>query len=466
MDIMRALIEGTVMIAGGIPTGKTMARPSSTARDAGLTRVVGPFALASTVVCTMVGAAIFAVPADLSRTAGSLAPIAILLCAIAVGAIGLCLAAGSSRVPSSGGLYALIEEAFGDGAGFVCGTLLTVSNILAAGAVCAALADAIASIAPPHLQAPLRIFAVFGLVTGIGAINMAGVGRGARLVSMSTILKIAPLMLFVFAGMFAMKTANFVRPSAIRAEDMGRAMLLMLFAFQGFEGALCASGEVREPTKTIPHALILGIGAVAVLYAVLQLVAQGLIGSALAHSKLPLADAIGVVHPALRLVMIAAAAVSMFGWMTADLMVNPRVLFAFGRDGSLPRALGRLNRKHSPYVAIACYGLIEIALALSGSFAELAEPAALVLGVLYIVGCMASWELDRRDVRHAGEPLQFRGLGLAMIIGTLSMLAVVVVAPRGQILGLLALTVVAALLYLFKVGVVRRRQAATLSGPA
>jgi amino acid transporter len=162
--------------------------------------------------------------------------------------------------------------------------------------------------------------------------------------------------------------------------------------------------------------------------------------------------------------MLVGAAVSMFGWMTADLMTSPRIVFALARDGSLPSILGRLNRRHAPFVAIACYGLVEIGLALSGTFADLAEPAALILGALYIAACLAAWELDRRDVREAGGgmPLRFRGLGAAALIGTLSMVAVIIVAPNGQILGLLALTGFAALLYLFK-ELARRKRAASLS---
>jgi amino acid transporter len=147
-------------------------------------------------------------------------------------------------------------------------------------------------------------------------------------------------------------------------------------------------------------------------------------------------------------------------------MTSPRVVYAFGRDGSLPAIFGQLNRRHSPYVAIACYGLVEIALALSGSFADLAEPAALGLGALYIVACMASWELDRRDVREAGTPLRFRGLGLAALIASLGMLAVIIISPRGQILGLLALTAIATLLYLLKARLARPRRAVSLSDPA
>lgn len=439
-----------------------------TQRDAGLTRAVGPFTLAATVVSLMVGGAIFAVPADLSRTAGSFAPAAVLLCALASGAIGICLAASASRVPSSGGLYASIEVAFGDGVvGFVSGVLFAVANVLASGAICAALADAIASVAPPPARAIVRVAAVVALVAGISGINMAGVARGARLVGVTTVLKLAPLLVFLGVGVFAMKGTNFARPGAVSAEDMGRATLLMLFAFQGFECGLNTGGEVCDPAKTIPRALFLGIGAVAVLYATLQLVAQGILGPALAHSNVPLADALGTVHPALKFVMLAGAAVSMFGWMTADLMTSPRILFALGRDGSLPGILGRLNRRHTPFVAIACYGLVEIALALSGKFADLAEPAALILGALYIAACVAAWELDRRDVRDTGggTPLRFRGLTLAALIGSVSMLVVIIVAPNSQILGLLALTGAAALLYLVK-EIARRRRNASISDAA
>ena len=110
----------------------------------------------------------------------------------------------------------------------------------------------------------------------------------------------------------------------------------------------------------------------------MQVIAQGILGPALAHSVVPLADAMGRVSPVLRIMMLVGTALSMFGWLTSDLLGSPRILFAFARDGLLPRALGRLSKwGPAPYVAIICYGGIAIALALSGSFADLAALAAL-----------------------------------------------------------------------------------------
>src|SRR5262249_38298221 len=153
--------------------------------------------------------------------------------------------------------------------------------------------------------------------------------------------------------------------------------------------------------------------------------------------------------PALRVMMLAGAALSMFGWLTSDLVGSPRILFAFGRDGLLPRALGRLSeRGHAPYVAIICYGAIAIALALSGSFAQLAAPATLALATVYIAACLASWGLAGRGVAQAGAPLGFRWLGAAAVIGIGSMLALVILASRTEVLGLLVLIGLSLFVYL------------------
>src|SRR6202041_1418314 len=106
-------------------------------------------------------------------------------------------------------------------------------------------------------------------------------------------------------------------------------LILAMFLFTGMETALCASGEVRNPARTIPRALIIALLAVTLLYVIIQFVAQGILGSALAESTVPLADAMSRVSPALRLLMLAGAALSMLGYLTADLMGTPRVLFAF-----------------------------------------------------------------------------------------------------------------------------------------
>ena len=222
----------------------------------------------------------------------------------------------------------------------------------------------------------------------------------------------------------------------------------------GVETPLAASGEVNRPSRNIPRAILIAIVAVALLYVAVQVIAQGILGPALPHSPAPLSDAMGRIHPMLRLLMLACGAVSMFGWLCSDVLGSPRIVFAFARDGLLPRVLGRVNgRHHTPYVAILCYAALAIGLALTGKFAELAVLSTLTGAVLYIAVCLAAWVLARRRVALGGEPLDFRWLGTAAVIGITGMALLIAMASREEIFGLLGMMAAIALVY----GLVRWR---------
>jgi amino acid transporter len=417
-------------------------------RDSGLVRALGPWALAASIISIVVGAGIFAVPGALAACLGPLAPLAFLGCGLAVGAVAICFAEGGSRVPTSGGVYGYIDAAFGPLTASVAGVLLLVGSVLACGGIAAALADVVASVCPARLAAPVHAAVIIGVIGGIALVNIGGVARGARLVGATTALKLIPLAIFIGVGAAAMHGANFehtVRPSTA---GLGRAVILALFAFVGMESSLCASGEVTRPNRTIPQALAIAMGTVTFLYVAVQVVAQGILGAALAHSTVPLADAMAQVHPALRVVMLAGAAISMFGWISSDILGSPRQLFACARDGLLPQALGRLHpRSHAPQAAILCYAALAMIIALTGTFAELAVLSTLASAGLYIAGCAAAWLLAHRGVAVAGTPLEFRWLGTAAAIGVAGMLTLIALASAEEIVGLLALIALSVLLY-------------------
>src|SRR4030081_89870 len=141
-------------------------------------------------------------------------------------------------------------------------------------------------------------------------------------------------------------------------------------------------------------------------------------------------------HPALRSVMLAGTALSMFGCLGSDILGSPRQLFAFARDGLLPGVLGRLHpRSHAPYIAILCYATLAIVLALTGTFAELVVLSTLAIAALYIAGCAGSWVLARRGVALSGRPLNFRFLAAAAVIGINTMLALIGLGTRHEIIG-------------------------------
>ncbi len=421
------------------------ARGPGSQRDTGLVRDVSTQALAAGIINTVVGAGIFAV---LAASIGSYAPLAFLVCAIAVGSVAICFAEGGSRVATSGGAYGYIEAAFGPLVGYVAGILLLSSDVLACSGIAAALADVLATLVPTALRAAVHAAAIVGVIGGIALVNVRGVGVAARLVYGATVLKLIPLLVFVIAGASAIHPSNFALPTEPSTQGLGRALILALFAFSGMEAPLGASGEVANPSRTIPRALAISMISVTVLYVLIQGVAQGVLGPGLGRSTVPLADAMGRISPALRLLMLAGAALSMFGWIGSDVLGTPRVLFAFARDGLLPRVLGRVHpRSHTPHVAILSYAALAIALALTGTFAELAVLSTLAVAPLYIAGATAAFRLARRGVAEAGPPLGFRWLRAAMITGSVSMLAVVMLASRGEILGLLSVLAVSSAVY-------------------
>ena len=417
-------------------------------RDTGLIRAVGTWALAANIISMIVGAGIFAVPAALAACVGPYAPLAFVACGFGVGAVTICFAEGGSRVPTSGGVYGVVESAFGPLAGYICGTLLWVCSVLACGAVAAGLADVVASLFPQFLIGPVRAAVIVGVIGGIALVNIGGVVSGARLVSATTTLKLVPLAIFIAAGATAVHSSNFARVVQPDAHGLGRALILAVFALIGMEGSLCASGEVAQPNRTIPRALAIAVLSTTVLYVAIQVIAQGILGSSLATSKAPLADAMAHIHPALRALMLAGTALSMFGWLGSDILGSPRQLFAFARDGLLPRVLGRLHsRSHAPYIAILCYATLAIVLALTGTFTELVVLATLAIAAPYIGGCAASWVLARQGVALSGTPLNFRFLGVATVVGIASMLALIALGSRQEIFGLAMLISLSTVVY-------------------
>ncbi|USI74077.1 APC family permease [Sphingomonas morindae] len=417
-------------------------------RDAGLQRGIGAFALAAGVVNVVIGAGIFSLPAGMARAAGPYALLAYLLCALVMAAVVLCFAEAGSRVPTSGGTYGYIEAAFGPLAGFVAGVLLWLSCVLAAGGIAVACADALARLVPA-LASPLgHALTILALLGALAAVNLRGVTPAARLVAATTVIKLVPLILFVAVGSLFLDPAKLSAGAQPDAAGIGRAILLSLFAFQGMETTLSASGEVANPARALPRGLVAAMAFTALVYIAIQLVAQGLLGAALQGSTAPLADAMATIDPRLGTVLVVGTALSMAGYLAGDVLGAPRVLFAFARDGFLPRRLAVLSpRGQVPAAAILTHVAIAAFLAVTGTFETLVVLSVLSACALYAGGCAAAWRLRRADVAEAGPPLRLPLLGLWVGLGVISMVCVIALARWVEIGALAGEILVSALLY-------------------
>jgi amino acid transporter len=419
-------------------------------RDTGLRRHIGPWAFAAAILNGVIGAGIFSLPASMAGAAGAAAPLAYLLCAAVMALVVLCFAEAGSRLPTSGGVYGTVEFAFGPLAGFVCGMLTWMASVLACGGIAGAFASTLGTVIPALAAGPGRAAVILAAIGGIAFANLRGVREAAWLISVATLVKLVPLILFVIVGAAVLAGGGVSPPAMLSAAPAGlaQAVILGVFAFSGMETPLAASGEVADGHTTIPRALFGAMGLVLVLYVGIQLVAQHLLGAGLIGQAAPLAAAAARISPVARAVLVAGAAVSMLAWLGSDILGAPRILFAFARDGFLPRVLGRAHaRTGAPDVAIIVHACIAAALALSGSFTALVEASALNTAGLYFLGCGAAWVLHRRGTAMLGKPVSFAATPAAAGGAMLAMVLLVAVAPWGEIIGLAAVLAGSLVLY-------------------
>ncbi len=392
-----------------------------------LLRVIGPLGLGAGIVNVTIGGGIFRLPAGVAATLGASAPLAYLVCTVAMGLIVLCFADAGSRVSMSGGPYAYVETAFGPFVGFLSGALLWVGITLALSAVTSFFGDSLRALFPAMGVTGVRV-ALLLILAALAVSNARGVAGVTRFNTFATIAKLLPLLVFIVVGAFAVRGANLHSTVTPTPALVSRASVLLIFAFLGVESALVPSGEVKDPARTVPRALFAALATVAVLYVIVQIVAQGLLGDALGADKTPLASAAAVaMGPAGRTLILVGSAVSMFGYVSGMTLAVPRMLFALARDGFLPRQVAAVHPVwRTPYVAIAVQTLIVAYFALFGNFEVLAVAANSTILIVYLACCAAVLQLRRLGIQGGGTPFQVPGgaivpwLALAVIAWMLS----------------------------------------------
>jgi amino acid transporter len=399
----------------------TTLAPAASA-ESSLRRSIGTFALAASIVNVTIGGGIFRLPADMAAALGPTAPVAYLLCAVAMSLIVICLAEAGSRVSLTGGPYAYVEVAFGPFLGFLAGFLMWMTMTFVMAAVATVLMANLGALLPVLASREASAAVLVAIYAMFAAVNVTGVRRGARLNSALTIAKILPLLLLIGGGIFAIAPENLAAAEPPALGTLARSSIMLIFAFAGVESALVPSGEVKDPARTVPRAILMAMATITVLYAGLQFVAQGVLGPALATSTAaPLAEAAGVALGGwARTLLLAGAVISMLGHAGAMILAAPRTLFAFARDGFLPSALVRVHPVHrSPVAAILVQCAIVLVLAITSTFERLAILANIAILVLYGSCCLATWELRRRDVRTGGTPFRVPAPAVVIVLACL-----------------------------------------------
>jgi APA family basic amino acid/polyamine antiporter len=373
----------------------------------GLVRAIGRADLTAAIVNGVIGSAIFGLPATLAGLTGAWSPLACLLGGLGVLAIVLCFAEVASRFRDPGGPYLYAREAFGRLTGFEVGWLTFWTRVLSAAANLNVFVLYLAALVPAAGSGRERALVMVAVVGIITTLNVIGVRQATWAVDLFTLAKLAPLGLLILLGL------GRIRPEVLGAQtvahpDWTQAILLLVFAYGGFEAPLIPASEARDPQRDTGFALLAGLGLIAIIYMLVQLVLVGVVPEA-SQARAPVAAVFSVLlgPPGVALASIAAL-LSVWGYTTGAVLQSPRVLFSMAERGELPSVLARISpRFRTPDVSIVVFALVSLGLGLAGSFASNATFAAIVRLVYYGLTCAALLVLRRRRGPAPGFRLPF-----------------------------------------------------------
>ncbi len=420
--------------------------------EEGLERVVGVSGLALTIVNFTIGAGIFVLPAVVGIQMGAFGIFSYIFCAIMLATIMLCYAETGARVTSSGGSYAYVVAAFGEFPGFIVNWLFFFGwSILSDAALLNIIADSLAVVFPVFLNPWLRAVFFFVLMSFMILLNIRGAKQGVAFIKIVTLVKLIPLLAIIIFGFGYIKTDNLHWDHIPSLKSFGNTALVLFFAFAGFESALSVSGEIKNPKRTVPIGILLAGSLILIVYLLLQMVTQGVLGAQMAQFKdAPLAAiAEKIVGPVGATILLLTAAFSCFTSVSGDVLATPRLLFAGAKDGMFPKILGKVHPKFaSPYWAIIVYGSLIFILSVAGGFKQLAVLASAAILLIYLSVILATIKFRMKKKDNSEKTFRMPGGLIIPLIGIAAIIWLLTSLTKWEILSALIFIGVVILIYI------------------
>jgi len=371
---------------------------TSTNKREALQRGIRKWDLVAVAINGIIGAGIFGLPAKVYALIGTYSLIAFVACAVVVILIILCFAEVSSRFDETGGPYRYAREAFGPAVGFEVGWLTWLARLTAFAANCNLMVSYLGFFWPAANTPLARAVIIVGVVVALAAVNTIGVRQAAITSDLFTIGKLVPMLIFIVAGLFFLNPHAFTFGPSPAAGAFSQSVLLLIYAFTGFEMAVIPAGEIRNPQRNLPRALLIASAVVAVVYVFIQVVCIGTLPE-LATSSKPLADAaqkfLGTAGAA---IISAGAIISIAGNLNILVLSGSRIPFAIAEQKQLPSFLARVHRRaFTPHVSIVITASLMMVLTLKSSFVAALTISAIARLVTYAVTCAALPILRRRS---------------------------------------------------------------------
>jgi APA family basic amino acid/polyamine antiporter len=315
----------------------------------------------------------------------------------------------AERRPQVGGQYAYIREAFHPAVAFVYGWgLLLVTQTGGMAAVAVTFARYFVQLS--HFRINDAVVASLALAV-LTVINCLGVKAGSSVQSVLMIMKIVAILLLVVCG-FAFTRAtdigysqsvSFPAPSLGLITSFGTALIPVLFAYGGWQTACFIAGEVDEPKRNLPRALLLGVGGVVVLYLAVNAVCLRVLGvEQVAATTTPATDVMRKALGEMGSALIAAGiSISTLGFLSQGILTAPRVYYAMAKDGLFFKSVGALDQKSKvPVAAIVLQGIFAIIITISGRYEQILNYVVSVDFIFFALAAACLFQLRRNDAIH------------------------------------------------------------------
>lgn len=337
----------------------------------GLVRAIGRWSLVALTINIILGSGIFGLPSQVANLLGRLSPWAVLLAGAAMAIIVGCYAEVSSQFNQTGGTYIYCREAFGRLAGLEVGWMMMLSRITACAANANLLVIYLGTFWPKVAAPPLRIAIITILLGILLVVNYLGVRDATVVSNIFTIAKLIPLAIVALAGSYYLATHAAIPAPVLHANatTWRDALLLLFFAYGGYEAAMNPMGEARDPKRDAPFALLVALAIITLIYTSIQWVVVGVLPTSM-HTDRPLAEvARAVMGSSGALLVGVGVLLSVYGYLSANFLAGPRMTFAFAEQGDFPRLFAAVHpRFRTPHVSIIVFALLCWGLALLGSF--------------------------------------------------------------------------------------------------
>lgn len=390
-----------------------------------LKREIGKWDLVLLLINSLIGAGIFGLPSKIFALSAWYSIPALFITAGIVLILVLNFAEVGSRFTKTGGPYLYTLKAFGRFPAFLMGWLLLITRLATYAALVNILPSYLSLFYPELGTFWGKIGVIFVITVFFTFINYRGVKNSTRWNNGFAIGKLIPLFVFIVVGLFFVQPENISIPKELpEISGMMQSIFLLIFAFTGFEAIIVSTGEIKQPRKNIPFALIFALLFVSLFYGLIQFVSIGTLPD-LANSEKPLADVAYLIMGRSGAIFITIGAlISVSGTLNTVMLIGARIPFALAEENQLPKSLAKIHSRYfTPSRSLLLFAALAFAVSVSGTFIYAITISVISKVMIFLIVSAALLRLrftmkEQKDffrLRY-GKILAWTGIVLSLIL--------------------------------------------------